>query len=308
VSTLIEQLYLTGPLYWLTLFIFGLLVGSFLNVVILRLPKQMMHEWTSQCEALLAEEEEGEEEEEEEELSNAATVSSPPPGIVFPASHCPTCKTPLKWWHNLPVISYIFLRGKCFACEKPISLRYPLIELLTAGLTVLVGLYFPTTAVLPWLLLLTWCLITLSFIDIDHKLLPDNITLPLVWLGLLFNITANGFASPQDSIIGAVIGYMILWTVYQVHHAVTKKEGMGYGDFKLLSAAGAWLGWQYIPITLLLSAGAGVAIGISLMLIKKQGRDLQIPFGPYIAVAFLMALVWGDQLQRAYFNLIGLNV
>ncbi len=262
----------------------------------------MMHEWTSQCEDLLAG---------EQDLADESTATEPtkqPPGIVFPASHCPSCKTPLKWWHNLPVVSYIFLRGKCFSCKQKISIRYPLIELLTGGLTVLVGLSFPQTAVLPWVLILVWCLITLSFIDIDHKLLPDSITLPLVWLGLIFNITPHGFTSAGNAIIGAVAGYLILWAVYQVHYALTKKEGMGYGDFKLLAAAGAWLGWQALPMILLLSAGAGVVIGVSMMLITKRSKDVQIPFGPYLAVAFLLALLWGEQLQSAYFNLIGLGV
>lgn len=296
-ATIIKQLHSTGLIYFVSLAILGLLVGSFLNVVILRMPKKMRHDWTSQCKELLAN---------EADDLDASTAESPP-SIVFPASHCPTCKTPLRWWHNLPVLSYLYLRGRCFACDTPISLRYPFIELLTAGLTVLVGISFPQTAVLPWLLLLTWCLVTLSFIDIDHKLLPDNITLPLIWLGLLFNLTANGFTTPQNAICGAVAGYLILWTVYQVHHAITKKEGMGYGDFKLLSAAGAWLGWPYLPIILLLSAGAGVVIGVSMMLAKNLSKNVQIPFGPYIAVAFFLTLLWGDIIQRAYFNLIGLS-
>ncbi len=295
---IVEQLYSLGAIYPLCLSILGLLVGSFLNVVILRMPKKMMHEWTSQCQALLNEEDD----------NTAPPVEDSPPGIVFPASHCPTCKTPLKWRHNIPLLSFIFLKGRCFACDTSISLRYPLIELLTAGLTVLVGLVFPQTMVLPWVLLLTWCLITLSFIDIDHKLLPDNITLPLIWLGLLFNLTVNGFTSAQNAILGAVAGYLILWTVYQVHHLITKKEGMGYGDFKLLAAAGAWLGWQYLPIILLLSAGSGVIIGVTMMLIKNLSKDVQIPFGPYIAVAFFLALLWGEQIQTAYFRLIGLSI
>ncbi len=275
----------------LVLFFLGLFVGSFLNVVIYRLPLSIQHEWKTQCSELL-----------EQPLDGA-----PPPNIAWPGSHCPTCKTPLKAWHNIPVISFLFLRGQCAFCNAPISVRYPIIELFTGVVSVIVGLTFQEPLTIGLALLVCWSLISLTMIDIDHTLLPDIITLPLMWVGLLFNtVSEHAFVSGQSAVIGAAAGYMVLWTLYQIHHRLTGKEGMGYGDFKLLAVAGAWLGWQQLPLVLLLSAGVGAIIGTTMIIIKKRGGDFQIPFGPYLAAAIFACLIWGEQLTEAYFTLFSL--
>jgi len=288
---MIEQLSHFPFIWGLLLFILGLLVGSFLNVVILRLPRSLEHEWKTQCRELLA------------DTSLEDDVQAPP-NIVFPASFCPQCKAPLKWWQNIPVLSYLLLRGKCHACKQPISLRYPGIEILTALLTLLAGLSFPETRSLPWILILVWLLIAMSVIDFDTQLLPDNLTLPLMWLGLLYNTQADTFASPVDAIIGAATGYMVLWVIFQVHHMITKRQGMGYGDFKLLAAAGAWLGWQKLPFVLLIAAASGLLIAITLMVFRNHDKNRAIPFGPYLAMGFLIVLLWGEALMDWYFGLI----
>ena len=277
------------------LVLIGLLVGSFLNVVILRLPKSLEYQWKSQCRELL-------------EVESEGTRLDTPPNIVFPPSHCPECQTPLRWWQNLPLVSYILLKGKCHSCHKPIPLRYPIIETLSAGLTLATGFIFPQIEILPWALTLIWLLIAMSIIDFDTHLLPDVLTLPLMWLGLLFSLTAGSFTTPQDAIIGAVAGYMALWLLYQAHYFLTKKHGMGYGDFKLLAAAGAWLGWQKLPFVLLIAAVSGLIIALLLMLLKNRRVDEPISFGPFLSIGFIVTLLWGEEIITQYIGHLGANI
>ena len=274
---------------------FGLLVGSFLNVVIYRLPLMMRREWRAQC---------------EEELGEPAPEI--PEGrfnVVVPRSLCPSCGRGIRAVENIPVLSWLMLRGRCAGCRARISPRYPAVELLT-------GLMFAATVwLLPWPVQalagvgLTGTLIALSFIDIDEQLLPDNITLPLLWSGLLFNLMAgeHAFVSLQDAVTGAIAGYLSLWLVYQLFKLVTGKEGMGYGDFKLLAALGGWLGWQMLPLIILLSAVVGAVIGIAMIIFLGRDRQIPIPFGPYLAAAGWIALLWGPQLANAWLNYAGLH-
>jgi len=268
------------------------MVGSFLNVVILRLPKSMQQQWQIQCHELL----------ETKPTETAETLN-----IAYPPSHCPQCKAPLKWWHNIPVISYLLLRGKCYACHQKISIRYPIIEIACALLTLLAGLYFPETRTLPWILIATWMLLAMAIIDYDTQLLPDILTLPLMWLGLIYSVFEFSPITPSDAIIGAVGGYMVLWLIYQAHHLLTGREGMGYGDFKLLAAAGAWLGWQALPFVLLLSAASGLVITLLITIFGKHKVSKAVPFGPYLAIAFLLSLFWGDRLITAYLRFTGIG-
>ncbi|WP_430009799.1 prepilin peptidase [Methylophaga lonarensis] len=268
----------------------GLLVGSFLNVVIHRLPIIMQRDWQSQC----------------NELNG---INNPQPTEAFtlsrPRSRCPHCGHAITALENIPVLSYLLLRGRCKECKSPISLRYPLIEALTGILSVVVAWHFGFTLACAGALLMTWALIALTFIDVDHQLLPDNITLPLLWLGLFFNLFGT-FTSLNSAVIGAIAGYLSLWLVFHGFKLLTGKEGMGYGDFKLLAALGAWLGWQFLPAIVLLSSLVGAVVGITLMLLKKQQQDQPIPFGPYLAVAGWLALVWGEAINQWYLSLSGL--
>ena len=300
---LIEQLS-QFPLAWgIVLFILGLSVGSFLNVIILRLPKSLEYQWKTQCRELLHDTPDGSPAETPTDTDHEA-----PPNIAFPPSHCPQCKTPLKWWQNIPVLSYILLRGKCHACKQAISVRYPLTEVLTAILTVLAGFIFPEIKILPWILLVVWLLVAMSLIDLDTHLLPDILTLPLMWLGLLFSTAPYSFVSPADAIIGAAGGYMVLWLIFQIHFFVTKREGMGYGDFKLLAAAGAWLGWQKLPFVLLIAAGVGLLITIALIMFREHDKNRAVPFGPYLAIGFIIVLFWGQPLVQRYLSFFGVDV
>jgi leader peptidase (prepilin peptidase)/N-methyltransferase len=269
----------------------GLVVGSFFNVVIYRLPLMMEARWRRDCCELL-------------ELPGEK--QAPRLTLASPNSHCPHCGTAIKPWHNVPVISYLLLRGKCAACGTRISLRYPAVELATGLLTLLLAWHFPPTWALPGAILFTWALLVLTMIDVDHKLLPDDITLPLLWLGLLFNLGAT-FVSLADAVIGAMAGYLILWSVYWLFKLLTGKEGMGYGDFKLLAAIGAWLGWQALPLVILLSSLVGAICGIALIVMRGRGREVPIPFGPYLAVAGGIALLWGDAISSRYLAATGLN-
>lgn len=270
--------------------IIGLLVGSFLNVVIYRLPVMLQRSWRKEC---------------LEYLQMEAESEGEPFNLSLPLSHCPKCQSPIKPYQNIPVISYVFLKGQCAHCKNPISIRYPLIEAFTATLSVLVALHFGYTPQAGFALLLTWCLITLSFIDIDHQLLPDNITLPMLWLGLLLSLFGL-YTDVNASVIGAIAGYMVLWLVYQAFKLVTGKEGMGYGDFKLLALFGAWLGWQTLPMIILLSSLVGAVIGITMIIFAKQDHNKPIPFGPYLAAAGWIALLWGNDLNRLYLTSVGL--
>ncbi|MEZ0232161.1 MAG: A24 family peptidase [Methylophilaceae bacterium] len=272
------------PAFFITFsVVFGLMVGSFLNVVIHRLPKIMEREWRQSCAELQG-----------EELPTEAKYN-----IVTPRSACPNCQHKITALENIPVFSYLLLKGKCSGCKTPISIRYPLIELLTGLLIGLISWKFgySSIAVAAWIF--TFALIALTFIDFDTQLLPDDITLPLLWLGLLFNLN-TGFTDIHSSIIGAVAGYLSLWSVYWIFKIVTGKEGMGYGDFKLLAAIGAWFGWQLLPAVILLSSLAGSIIGIGLIVLANQGRNVPMPFGPYLALGGIAALFFGPQLSQIY--------
>lgn len=270
--------------------VLGLLMGSFLNVVILRLPRMLEREWRSQCQEL---------------LGASAPVPDQHFDLLWPPSACPHCQRRIRPWENIPLLSYLLLRGRCRGCGGRISLRYPLIEALTAVLSVYVAWHFGFGAQALTALALTWGLIALSVIDLDHQLLPDNLTLPLLWLGLLLSL-GEVFVDPRASIIGAVAGYLSLWLVYHGFRLLTGKEGMGYGDFKLLAMLGAWLGWQALPVIILLSSLVGALVGITMILLLGRDRNIPIPFGPYLAAAGWLALLWGDRLTDAYLRMTGL--
>ena len=267
--------------------ILGLLVGSFLNVVIHRLPQMMERDWQCQC----------------AELRGEALPEQSPLSLLTPRSRCPECGHPISALENIPIVSWLILGRKCSACKAPISIRYPIIEATTGLLTAFSAAYFGPSWAAIGAILLTWGLIALTCIDFDTQLLPDSITLPLLWLGLLFNLL-NTFTDIQSAVVGAVAGYLSLWTVYWGFKLATGKEGMGYGDFKLLAAIGAWLGWQILPLTILLSSFVGAVVGIALIVLAKHGRNVPIPFGPYLASAGLLALFWGKELTQTYLRLM----
>jgi leader peptidase (prepilin peptidase)/N-methyltransferase len=271
--------------------VLGLLVGSFLNVVIYRLPVMMQTAWRAECHEYL-------------HLTDNNPIKETI-SLIFPASRCPHCQTQIKPWHNIPVISYLLLKGRCAYCGVNIAWRYPAIEALTGLLSAITAFHFGYGLALLFALLLTWSLVALTFIDIDHYLLPDSIVLPLVWLGLLLSLHPV-FVDSHTSIIGAAVGYLSLWSVYHLFKLLTGKEGMGYGDFKLLAVFGAWLGYQYIILIILLSSLVGAIIGISLIVIGKNERNKPIPFGPYLAAAGWLALLWGKEMNHWYLNLLGL--
>lgn len=274
--TVLESLH-PAVLYGL-IAVLGLLVGSFLNVVILRLPVRLMHEWRCQCRELLGVE------------SDATDPPQPPASIATGRSRCRHCAQKIAWYDNIPLISWLILRGRCRACGGIISLRYPTVELLTALFSVIVVWQLgPTPAALAGLVL-TWMLIAGAGIDLDHKLLPDQITLPLIWLGLILNLFGL-FTDLESAVIGAIAGYLVLWLVFHLFRLATGKEGMGFGDFKLLSAIGAWFGWQVLPSVILLASAVGAIIGIGLIVAKRMGRDVPIAFGPFLAAAGWLMLV-----------------
>jgi leader peptidase (prepilin peptidase)/N-methyltransferase len=273
-----------------SLLVLGLVVGSFLNVVIYRVPVMMEREERNYCNALL---ESGADEEEESRFD-----------LIYPNSRCPHCDHAIRPWENVPLLSYIFLRGRCSNCDTGISLRYPCVELASGLLALGLGWHYGTAGpALFGALLITWALIALTMIDIDHMLLPDSITLPLLWLGLIFNMSGT-FVPLQDAVIGAIAGYTSLWGVYWLFKLSTGKEGMGYGDFKLLAALGAWLGWKLLPVIILLSSVVGIALGALVLFLQKRGKDVPIPFGPYLAIAGWIALLWGTQLMAWYTGLV----
>ncbi|MDM7322845.1 MAG: A24 family peptidase [Gammaproteobacteria bacterium] len=276
----------TSPvLLYTSLAVLGLVVGSFLNVVILRLPKMLEARWKAECQEFL-----------NQPVKEAADKRF---NLVFPGSHCPSCGHPLRWWENLPLISYVLLRGRCSACKTRISPQYPLVEAAAAGLAVLVASQIPFGWPLLCALLFVWALLTLTVIDLNTMLLPDQLTLPLLWLGLLLNV-GGMFASLPDAVIGAAAGYLALWAVYHSFRLLTGKEGMGYGDFKFLGALGAWMGWQALPGIILLSSLVGVIIGIGLMLLRGRDKNTPLPFGPYLAIAGLIWFFWGQDLTALY--------
>ncbi|MEM1188713.1 MAG: A24 family peptidase [Pseudomonadota bacterium] len=273
------------PLYLaLVLALLGLIVGSFLNVVILRLPRMLQREWKQDCRALL---ELPEEDAEQDRFS-----------LAYPDSQCPSCGAPIRAWQNIPVLSYLLLRGRCANCGVSIGLRYPFVEALTAVMSVCVGLFIPWGPALLAYLGLTWALIALAGIDIDTQLLPDDITLPLLWAGLGFNLF-TGTVTLEDAVIGAMAGYLLLWSVYWLFRIVTGKEGMGFGDFKLLAALGAWMGWQSLPLIVIMSSAVGAVLGMLILALRRQGRSQPLPFGPYLAAAGWIVLLWGDAISAA---------
>jgi leader peptidase (prepilin peptidase)/N-methyltransferase len=271
------------PVFAVCAALVGLCVGSFLNVVIHRLPKIMERQWRAEC----------------AELSGQEAVPGPRYNLVVPRSACPSCGHLISAIENVPVLSWLALGGKCKGCKTAISPRYPIVELLTGVLSGYIAWHFGFGMAAAGALMFTWAMIALTFIDLDTFYLPDSITLPLLWLGLLFNINAT-FVSLSSAVIGAVAGYLSLWSVYWAFKWATGKEGMGYGDFKLLAAIGAWLGWTMLPLTILLSSLVGAAIGIVLIVFAGRGRSVPIPFGPYLAIAGMIALLYGPALNRAY--------
>lgn len=277
-------------LYGLTVLL-SLIVGSFLNVVIYRLPKMLDYDWRQECAALMGNEE--------------AAPEGPRMSLAHPRSRCPHCSHPITALENIPLLSYLVLGGRCSACKARIGLRYPLVEAVTALLSALVvwrfGIGWESAAAL----VLTWGLIALAVIDLDTQLLPDVITLPLLWLGLLLSL-GGWFADSQAAILGATLGYLCLWSVFHLFRLLTGKAGMGFGDFKLFALFGAWLGWQYLPQIILLSACAGALVGATLILVKGRDSQIPIPFGPYLAVAGWIGLMWGDSINRAYLQWAGL--
>lgn len=265
----------------------GMLVGSFLNVVIHRLPKMMERDWAAQCAELRGE-----------------TVPAPETyNLVVPRSACPSCGHRIGALQNIPVVSWIALRGKCSACRTPISIRYPLVEALTGALSAGLALHFGYGLALAGALVFTWALVAAAFIDLDTTLLPDDITLPLLWLGLLLNLGGT-YVPLADAVIGAAAGYLILWSVYWGFKLLTGKDGMGFGDFKLLGAIGAFLGWKLLPVVILLSSVVGAVVGISMIVFARHGRSVPIPFGPYLAAAGLLAMVWGTDLVHYWLSSI----
>lgn len=277
--------------------LFGLFIGSFLNVVIYRLPLRLQHEWHTECQEFLGT---------DSSPSDKLQSHSAPENIFTSRSHCPHCGHQISAVENIPVISYLILRGKCSECSNHISLRYPLVEILTAVLSTMVAWSFGYSLALPFVLILVWSLITLSFIDFDHKILPDKLVYPVLWLGLVVN-SGNLLTDIYSSLYGAVAGYLVLWITYQGFRLLTGKEGMGYGDFKLLALIGAWLGWQMLPLVVLLSSLVGAIIGILGILILGRDKQLPIPFGPYLSIAALIALFWGQQLVDSYLQFAGIS-
>ena len=270
----------------------GLVVGSFLNVVIHRLPVVMEREWRRQCADILEQE-------------------SPPAdreryNLVVPRSRCPNCDHQITAPENIPILSYLVLRGRCSSCGWRIPLRYPAVESLSGLLTVIVAWHFGLSIQAGGALLLTWALIALSVIDFDTQYLPDSITLPFLWIGLALNL-AGTYTTIQASVVGAMAGYGILWGVFHLFRLLTGKEGMGYGDFKLLAMLGAWLGWSALPVVVLLSSLVGAAVGIGMIALRGHDRNIPIPFGPYLAVAGWIALLWGNQMMESYLIFSGLR-
>lgn len=282
----------SGLFFYLSLGLLGLIVGSFLNVVIYRLPIMLQKNWRMECLSFL-------------EQDDPEQAINEPFNLSQPRSRCPSCKQAITALENIPVISYIFLTGRCRHCRNTISIRYPIIELLSAALTLIVAFKFGVSLQTGLAVIFTWVLLCLTMIDIDTQLLPDSITLPLLWLALFASLF-NVFVDPTTAIIGALAGYLSLWCVFWLFKLFTGKEGMGYGDFKLLAAIGALLGWQLLPLVLILSAFAGAVIGLSMIVLTGQSKHKAIPFGPYLSIAAFIALIWGDTINALYLQFVGL--
>lgn len=283
--------FLTGNLlsFIIATLTLGLLIGSFLNVLIYRLPKIMQAGWQTQA---------------REYLELPVEKPSSTFNLILPNSTCPNCSHEIKPWENIPILSWLLLRGKCSACKAPISKRYPLVELACGLLSAYVAWHFGFTWQAGAMLVLTWGLLAMSLIDADHQLLPDVLVLPLLWLGLIVN-QFGLFASSADALWGAIAGYLSLWSVYWLFKLVTGKEGMGYGDFKLLAMLGAWGGWQILPLTILLSSLVGAVLGVIMLRMRNAETSTPIPFGPYLAIAGWIALLWGEQITANYLQIAG---
>jgi leader peptidase (prepilin peptidase)/N-methyltransferase len=290
------ELFTQAPMVFIAVaFAFALMIGSFLNVVIYRLPLMMQRDWREQC----------------DELSKEPAPDLPDGkfNLVVPRSRCPSCGAAIKAWQNIPVLSYLLLGAQCANCQKSISVRYPLVETLTAILAAICAWHFGFGWEALMAIGLSFALVAISLIDADHQIIPDSIVIPLMWVGLimsLFHPLAGAdtlFIAPQDAIVGAVAGYLSLWSVYQLFKLVTGKEGMGYGDFKLLAALGAWLGWQALPTIILMSAVVGAIIGIALIVFRGRDRQIPIPFGPYLAAAGWITMLWGEAIKNAYLDM-----
>ena len=320
--TLLELLQSSPVLLYCLTALLGLLVGSFLNVVIYRLPLMMQRDWRQQCCEYL--------QVDSAHVPGGAVVADPldpldplapapaPPvpdlpvpehqtfNLLKPDSHCPTCQSKVRPWQNIPVLSYLLLRGRCAHCRTPIHWRYPTVELVTAVLSALVAWKFGATPACLAALVLVWALIALAVIDIDHQLLPDSITLPLLWLGLLLTLTPWGLGvSTSSALIGAAAGYLSLWSLYWIFRLLTGREGMGYGDFKLLAALGAWLGWPHLLPIVILSSLSGAIVGLAMMSFAGRDRHTPMSFGPYLALAGIVSLLWGDAIQAWYLTTLG---
>lgn len=294
---MLELVSASTPIFIAIVFAFALLIGSFLNVVIYRLPIMMEHEWRRQA----------------DELINTPSEQELPEGrfdLVVPRSRCPSCGTLITALQNVPVISYLFLKGRCAKCKTSISVRYPLVELLTALLAATAAWYFGPGWEALMAIALTLALVPIAMIDADTQLIPDSIVLPLMWLGLAMSLlhpmpgSNTLFISPTDAIIGAMAGYLALWSIFWLFKLITGKDGMGYGDFKLLAALGAWLGWQQLPIIIMLSAVVGAVINISMIVAKGRDRSIPIPFGPYLAAAGWITMLWGETIKNTYIDLM----
>lgn len=281
----------TPWLFYTSVLFLGLCVGSFLNVVAYRLPRMMEREWKSECYAFL-------------EIAPPPQENNLPLfNLATPASACPGCGHKIRFWENIPVLSYLLLRGKCSSCKTMIAIQYPIVELLTGVATLVVAYTFGVTLQTVAGIFFTWTLIALTLIDLKKQLLPDSMTLPLLWSGIFISFYGL-FTDLKTSVIGAMAGYLILWSIYHLFKLLTKKEGMGYGDFKLLAALGAWAGYNYLPQIILISSVAGSIIGISMLIIGRTRQSQPIPFGPYLAAAGWIALLWGNQINATYLSFI----
>lgn len=280
--------------FYCSVALFSLMVGSFLNVVIFRLPKMMEYGWYQECREFLS-----------DEVPKKPTRDLQPISLSKPNSTCPKCGHAIKFYENIPVLSWLLLKGKCSQCKTNISARYPIIEAATAIIGVCVAIHFGVSMLTLWVLFLSYALVCLIMIDFDHMLLPDQITLPILWLGLLININGS-IVSLEESVIGAVAGYLSLFSVFWLFKLLTGKEGMGHGDFKLVAVFGAWFGWQLLPLLILMSSAVGAIVGIALMIFKNHQREQAIPFGPYIAVAGWVCLLWGNNIWQWYLSQLGM--
>ncbi len=288
----IIQAFASSPwLFYSTVLFIGLCVGSFLNVVAYRLPLIMERDWKLECHEFLGQD--------KPEFNAYTRILS----LSLPASACPNCGHKIRFWENIPLLSYLLLRARCAGCGAPISIQYPLVEAMTALVSLSVAYAYGVSLQTPAALLFGWVLIALTLIDLKKQLLPDNMTLPLLWLGLLFSLFGL-FSNVESSVIGAIAGYVILWSVFHLFKLVTGKEGMGYGDFKLLAALGAWCGYTLLPQIILLSSIIGAVSGITMILLRRTEKQQPIPFGPYLAIAGWIALLWGEQINQQYLSFL----